>query len=29
MIEMELDHDSGTMQGTILAGPLEGRKLAS
>ena len=29
MIEMELDHDSGAMQGTILAGALEGRKLAS
>jgi hypothetical protein len=29
MIEMELDHDSGTMQGTILAGALEGHKLAS
>jgi len=29
MIEMELDHSSGTMQGTVLAGTLEGRKLAS
>jgi hypothetical protein len=28
MIEMELDHDSGALQGTILAGALEGRKLA-
>jgi hypothetical protein len=27
MIEMELDHDSGTLSGTILAGPDEGRSL--
>src|SRR4051794_22258509 len=26
-IEMELDHDSGTMRGTILAGPLQGASL--
>ena len=29
MIEMELDHASGAMQGTVLAGALEGSKLAS
>ncbi|MDE2363407.1 MAG: DnaJ domain-containing protein [Hyphomicrobiales bacterium] len=29
MIEMELDHVSGAMTGTILAGPLEGRSLDS
>jgi hypothetical protein len=29
MIEMELDHESGGMQGTVLAGDLEGRKLSS
>ena len=27
MIEMELDHETGAMDGTILAGPLEGRTL--
>jgi hypothetical protein len=27
MIEMELDHDSGKMQGTVLAGPDEGKSL--
>ncbi len=27
IIEMELDHDTGTMSGTVLAGPLKGRKL--
>ena len=26
-VEMELDHDSGAMRGTILAGPHEGRAL--
>jgi hypothetical protein len=29
MIEMELDHATGTLNGTVLAGPLEGRALAS
>ncbi|MFO1116845.1 MAG: DnaJ domain-containing protein [Beijerinckiaceae bacterium] len=29
MIEMELDHESGAMSGSVLAGPLEGRTLAS
>lgn len=29
MIEMELDHDSGKMSGTVLAGPDEGRSLDS
>lgn len=29
MIQMELDHESGAMQGMILAGALEGRTLAS
>lgn len=29
MIEMELDHASGAMQGTVLAGALEGQKLAA
>ena len=28
MIEMELHHDSGAMEGTILAGPLSGGRLA-
>lgn len=28
MVEMELDHSSGTMQGTVLAGALEGMRLA-
>jgi hypothetical protein len=27
-LRMELDHDSGTMQGTVLAGPFRGRELA-
>ena len=27
MIEMELDHDSGKMRGTVLAGPDEGKSL--
>ena len=27
MIEMELDHDIGTMRGTVLAGPDEGKSL--
>ncbi len=27
MIEMELDHDSGSMNGTVLGGPVSGRKL--
>jgi hypothetical protein len=27
MIEMELDHDTGAMRGTVLAGPLAGRDL--
>jgi hypothetical protein len=27
MIEMELDHDTGTMGGTVLAGPFAGRRL--
>ena len=29
MIEMELDHDSGKMRGTVLAGPEEGKSLDS
>ncbi len=29
LLAMELDHDSGTMDGEVLAGPLKGRKLAS
>lgn len=29
MIEMELDHDSGKMRGTVLAGPDEGKSLDS
>lgn len=29
MLAMELDHDSGTMDGEVLRGPLTGRKLAS
>ncbi len=29
LLAMELDHDSGTMDGEILNGPLKGRKLAS
>jgi DnaJ-domain-containing protein 1 len=29
MLAMELDHDSGTMDGVVLAGPLQGRKLSS
>ena len=29
MIEMELDHDSGKMRGTVLAGPAEGKSLDS
>jgi DnaJ domain len=29
MIEMELDHATGTLNGTVLAGPLEGRVLNS
>jgi len=28
MVEMELDHASGEMEGTVLAGPLEGRALS-
>jgi hypothetical protein len=28
MIEMELDHDTGDMNGTVLAGPFTGRRLA-
>nr|WP_284709336.1 DnaJ domain-containing protein [Marinobacter sediminum] len=28
ILEMSLDHDSGTMSGTILKGPMEGRALA-
>src|SRR5689334_5416151 len=28
-LEMELDHDSGAMRGTILAGPHEGKRLES
>ena len=27
MIEMELDHDTGDMDGTVLAGPFAGREL--
>ena len=27
MIEMELDHDTGEMNGTVLAGPFAGRAL--
>lgn len=27
MVEMELDHDTGAMRGTVLAGPLNGRDL--
>jgi hypothetical protein len=29
LIEMELDHDSGSMDGTVLGGPLAGRRLSS
>jgi hypothetical protein len=29
LIEMELDHDTGEMDGSVLAGPLAGRRLAS
>lgn len=29
LLAMELDHDSGTMDGEVSAGPLKGRKLAS
>ncbi len=29
MVEMELDHDTGNIDGSVLAGPLEGRRLSN